>query len=322
MGTALQLVETLATNKKLANRFRSSRASPDIAFTAQMRFARQIVVNNAEGFALVEADAFENAMLDLALTGLSLQPSLGHCYLIPYKKQVNVTISYRGMEHLVLAAGTVKSIQTDLVKKEDPTYRVWVDGTPPMKRVSHEKARGKRTAVTHGYCIASYANGGWHVEDVDAAFFDACLKSATSRNAAGGAVWKGPYADEQRKKSIVRRAYKHWPQDPSGHLARVMEMMDKLEPMSFKGEPDKEPPAQELVVSQNDTNALHAMLVEAGLKPDVADKWLQGLADKYGIGVIANLPIRRLEEAKAELKEILAVRARKNADAAAASKTA
>ena len=319
MTHPIALVETVTTNKALANKFRRMAASKDILFNAQMRFARQIVANNLDGFALVEQDSWENAMLDLALTGLSLQPSLGHCYLIPYKKQVSVTISYRGMEHLVLSAGTVKSIQTDLVYKEDPHYKVYMAGSPPMKHVEHEKFRGKRSVVTHGYCTATYANGGWHVEDVDAAFFDACLKAATSRNAKGGAVWKGPFADEQRKKSIVRRAYKHWPQDPSGHLARVMEMMDKLEPMSFKGEPDKEPPQQELVISQNESNELHAMLVNAGLEPAKADKWLQALADKWGLGVIANMPARRFDEAKAELKTALESRAAKRGAAGASA---
>lgn len=311
MGTEiapLALIEQLQSDRKLANTFRRQRQSDLIDFRGQLQFARQIILSKPENFALVTRESFENAMLDLAMTGLSLQPSLSHVYLIPYKQNLSVSISYRGMENLVLAAGTVRSIQADLVKKADPKFRVWVDGSPPMKHIEHEKHRGARGETTHAYCIATYANGGWHVEDMDAAALKACEKAASSRSEKGGMVWRSEMRDEMEKKSVLRRAYKHWPQDPAGRLAKLMEMMDRLEPIDFKEQAEDPVAAREptVMVNENDLNKLHAVLTDGGLESRKADRWLQRLAESWGYGSIKDLPASRLEEATNTLKTNLA----------------
>jgi recombination protein RecT len=278
-------------DKSLASSFNSRRTDKAMQFAVQRQFAERIVAGN-EQLQGCTSESLGTALLEIASIGLSLQPSLGHAYLIPYGRTATVGIGYRGMMHMVYEAGTIRDVQANLVRAGDPVFRVWSDESG--RHLQHEEARSGRGDVTHAYCIAHYAAGGHHIEVMDRAELDAVEKAATSRP-KGGMVWRGAFVDEMRKKAVVRRGWKWWPKDDGGRLEAAIATMDRVEPVDF------EPAEQEVTLSDDQVSELHAALTDRGLEPALADKWLAREASRYGCNEIGNLPARLFDKVKDEL---------------------
>ena len=297
----LPAIVALEKNKSLASRFNSRRANKDLQFQVECMHLDKCAAKNPD-IAKCTAASLEHILLEAGVMGVSLNPSLHHAYVIPYKnsatgnKDAELNVGYRGMEHIVLKAGTVKAIQTVLVKEHDPVYKVWTD--EHGKHIQHEEMRGNRGRTTHVYCIAHYMNGGYHIEEMTAGDLAECEKAAKSRNDKGGMVWRGPFREEMYKKCCVRRAYKHWPQDDGGRMAALMENMDRVEPMDFGV---SSAPADGVTITEEDKLSLHTLLTDHGLGSDKAAAWLDRLAQQNGLVDIINLPHSKLAETKKTL---------------------
>ena len=224
-------------DRSLISRFNRNRADHHIKWTAQRSFALQII-QGSEALRKCSPASIHNVMLDVAFTGLTLAPSQALLYIIPYGDKATLAIGYRGMEQLAYRTGVIESIQAVLVCEADPVFRVATDKVG--RYVMHEEARKDRGEVSHAYCVASFTNGKQHVEVMDRAQLDAVEEHAQKPRRAGGkpggAVWRGPFKDEMRKKAVIRRAWKHWPQDSDGRLAQAQTIMDTIEPVTFEGE--------------------------------------------------------------------------------------
>lgn len=291
------LVE-ISKDKSMVAQFTARRASPDLRFKNEVGFAMAQVQNN-EKLQRCDPNSVGNAIIEAGAVGLSLHPRLGHAYLIPYGNQCQLSIGYQGMTHLVARAGTLKSVQANVVCENDPEFNDWTDRTG--RNIMHRTARKNRGKVTHAYCIAHFSNGGYHIEVMDAEELAACERAASSRNKAGGAVWRSAFRSEMCKKAVIRRAWKHWPKDDGGVIAAAMEAMDKFEPVDF----DRE---VELTVTEDDVNEMHAKLTDAGLEAVTADKWLQRIADISGLGSIRDLPASAKDKVLSDLDGYLAAR--------------
>jgi len=82
-------------SRSLSSKFTAGRFDKNMKWSAERQFAIQIIENS--------------------FSGLSLSPTLCHGYLIPYGKTCSFSAGYRGLMALAFKAGTVKSIQVNLV---------------------------------------------------------------------------------------------------------------------------------------------------------------------------------------------------------------
>lgn len=145
--------------------------------------------------------------------GLSPGP-LGHCYLVPFGRECQFILGYKGMIDLAFRSGLVKDVSAELVHDGD-TFRV-AKGTTP--KIVHEPSGpdGDREIVA-AYSVARLTTGGtsWRViypEDWEAA----------RKRSASGSKGKGPWATDFRamvRKTAVRRAAAVWPQATQFGLA-------------------------------------------------------------------------------------------------------
>lgn len=294
----------LNNERSLAGQFRARRADNDLDFRLEKQYLAAHVARNPD-VAECTPDSIAESMLEGAGLGLSWHPQKGHLYPIPYnfklpdgsrEKRLTVTVGYRGLIHQVMRAATIKSVQCNVVCEGDPVFKVWTDETGSHFR--HEPSRKGRGKTTHAYCLAQFTNGGHHFEVMDAAELAACEKAAKARNANGGMVWRGPFRSQMEIKSVIRRAWKFWPQDAEGVLERTMEAVDRMEPMDFGQEP-------EVTITDNEVNELHALLTDNGMPPDTADKWLDRVASVNGLAQIRDLPASAIDKVKADLRGYL-----------------
>lgn len=213
-------------------------SNPDLKWESERSYVLQILERNeflASVFINNPLSAI-TALQDAAALGLSLSPTMGHCYLIPqrpaYDKpyEVQLKVSYKGMEQAVLRSGSVAAIWTERVFSNDKfDYGMNIDG-PFLNFSMSLSDRGELLGV---FCMAKLANGEKHVEWMPTIDIEACAAMAAKQTKTGElpATWSGPFRPEMEKKSCVRRASKHWPSTPV--LERIMKEFDRENPMTF-----------------------------------------------------------------------------------------
>jgi phage RecT family recombinase len=302
MANELTIYES-TLSKQLARQWSKHKAEPDLQWAAEKQYALNIL-RKSEVLQKSSPESFAMAMLDVAFTGLSLSPTLGLAYLIPYWNKQTSTFevqfkpSYKGMQQLVYKAGTVVSAQAVLVRAKDSFQVQTINNRRVIHHVEHSSDRDD---VIAAYVILKYANGGEHVEVMNRSELNAVEAQAKSQK-GGGAVWNGPWKGEMQKKAVLRRALKHAPLDSGGRMERALEVADKYDPMAFDPIPEpKKETAPTVLVSDDQALEVHATLTDRGLTADQADTWLHKIAEAMGYGCFADLPADRFEEAKTRL---------------------
>lgn len=305
------------SNRSLASRFSSLGRPHSLKWAGEKVYLKQILTTGPTAAALQRCseESIETAVLDAAMSGLSLSPHKQHAYLVPWGGVCTFTPSYRGLEHLVLTAGTVSHIQSDVIRQNDVFD---VEVIRNMMSVTHKHGPlNRRGPIIGSYTIAHYANGGVHVEVMDQEALNGCARAAhrlaqqqaKKRGEDPAKVpvpfrWtpKSPFYEEMCKKSSVRRGAKHWPDDANNALAHARAVYDRAEPMDF-GEPEPEQPGEPVIlVSSEQIDELHALLTDGGIEPDEADHWLTMMAEALGFSSIDQLAASKFADARARLE--------------------
>lgn len=201
-------------------------------FHQECLFARQQLVKSDSTLKTATNNpmSLRSAILNVPAIGLSLNPALAHCYLVPRAGAICLDISYRGLVKLATDSGAIQFAKAVLVYEgdtfewrgpvEQPLHTADVfdanriDAADPLK-----KLRG-------GYCLAKLADGTFMVDVMSAAEI---LEVRDSSKAKDG-PWKGRWAGEMAKKTLVKRASKSWPQSGGRErLDRAVEILNEHE---------------------------------------------------------------------------------------------
>ena len=91
---------------------------------------------------------------------LGLEPGLlGHCYILPYKREATFIIGYKGMIDLARRSGHIQSIYAHAVHENDEfEYEL---GLHPNWSISRHMERG---AFIGAYAVAHFKDGGYQME--------------------------------------------------------------------------------------------------------------------------------------------------------------
>lgn len=126
-------------------------------------------------------------------------------------------------------SGEISTIDAVVVYEKDK-YNAWTDENGP--HFKHERARvGDRGKPILTFSYARTKDGGLYFEEIDEAQMLAIENAAP----AAKSPWKGPFKDEMRRKSAIRRLAKYR-LPSSADMEQTIEADDVL----FKGEPEKE----------------------------------------------------------------------------------
>lgn len=180
-------------------------------FEQECLFARQQILK--QDFTLKTAmenpQSLQAAILNVAAIGISLNPASQHAYLVPRDRQICLDISYRGLVKLATDSGAIKWAKVELVHEKDKF--IW--NGPAAAPLHEADPFTERGPIKGGYCIAKLPDGEILTEVMPVEEINK-IRDTSKAFQKGGGPWKDWY-DEMAKKTILKRAYKSWPQTPN-----------------------------------------------------------------------------------------------------------
>lgn len=128
-------------------------------FAREINFAMQAMLNNQYLLQCAKSDPeyLVEAVKNVGLTGLSLNPELRLGYLVPFKGKIKFMASYMGKVDILIRTGVVKSIQAELVYENDEFK--YEKGIKPVLKHVPDVFSTDRGKLKGGYYIAILANG-------------------------------------------------------------------------------------------------------------------------------------------------------------------
>lgn len=178
-----------------------------VKFATESQFAIQAFQGNKflADTALKNMASLQNAIINVASIGISLNPANKHAYLVPRDGKICLDISYMGLLHLAMTTGSIKWGQCKLVHASDTYASNGLDKAPTHSYNPFSSAND-RGAVIGAYCTVKTADGDYLTEEMS---FDDIKKIENSSKAKNG-PWKTHW-NEMARKTVVKRASKYWP---------------------------------------------------------------------------------------------------------------
>ncbi len=169
----------------------------------------------------------QNAIVNVAAVGLTLNPADGYAYLVPeYNKQTRqnecqLRISFKGLVKSATDTGSISWVKAEIVKTNDTFKYNGPCSMPEHTMDPFSKDRGESIGV---YCIAKTCEGEALVDVMaweEVQKIKGCAKTEL--------VWQ-QWPDEMAKKAIIKRAAKQWPKtEKSGFLHKAVEVINEHE---------------------------------------------------------------------------------------------
>ncbi len=163
----------------------------------------------------------QNAIINVAAIGISLNPASKLAYLVPRDGMVCLDISYMGLLHIAQAAGVIKWGQCKLVHANDTYEPVGLDRAP-MHKYNAFGTPEERGPVVGGYCTVKTADGDYLTEEMSLSEIKATEATSKAKNGPWAKFW-----NEMARKTIVKRASKYWPR--AERMDRATDMLNEHE---------------------------------------------------------------------------------------------
>ena len=175
-----------------------------ISWEKEKQFAIQAFQGNKFLFDTASKNqaSLQNAIINVASIGISLNPANKHAYLVPRDGKVCLDISYMGLMHLAMSTGSILWGQCKLVHANDTYENQGLDKAP-----NHSYSPfGDRGNVIGAYCTVKTCHGDYLTDEMSHADIVNVQNSSKAKNGPWKTHW-----NEMARKTVVKRASKYWP---------------------------------------------------------------------------------------------------------------
>lgn len=209
--------------------FSKALTSNEISWQKESQFAIQALGNNdfLAKAAFNNQISMQNAIINIAAIGISLNPALKHAYLVPRKLGNNMSvcldISYQGLMHIAMESGAIEWGQAKLVYKNDTYTNNGIDKAPTHAQDTF----GDKGEIVGVYCTVKTKTGDFLTEEMD---IEAIRKVQNASKAKTG-PWSN-WWEEMARKTVVKRAYKYWPK--AENVGKAIEAINEHEGINFE----------------------------------------------------------------------------------------
>ncbi len=210
---------------------RISRTNQMVQWDAESQFAIQALQKN-EMLAKCSIESVQNAVINIAAVGLTLNPADQYAYLVPeYNKKTRqnecqLRISFKGLIKVATDTGAIKWVKAEVVKAND-TFEYRGINNAPLHHMNPFSDRGETIGV---YCVAKTHEGEYLVDAISAEEIEKIRSCAKTDG-----VWS-KWPDEMAKKAVIKRASKQWPKtEQSSVLHKAVEVINEAEGSDFDG---------------------------------------------------------------------------------------
>lgn len=211
------------------NRFQAivnQTAEKSVTYERECIFAAQALMKTDYAMKVANANpqSVQLAMINVASTGLTLNPANAYAYLVPRDGQIVLDISYKGLIKIATDSGSILWARADVVYDTD-TFTYHGPASIPDHQADPFKA--DRGEVIGAYCIAKTKDGDILTEVMSRADIEKVRDKSTAYVKAK----KGPWVEfftEMCRKAVIKRAQKTWPYG-TDKLAQVIEVANESE---------------------------------------------------------------------------------------------
>ncbi len=199
-----------------------------LSYEKEALFAMQALAKNE--FSLRVANENRNsvrlAMLNVASTGLTLNPAHAYAYLVPRDGSIVLDISYKGLIKIATDCGAILWARADVVYAQDAFTYNGPAAAPEHNADVFKKDRGE---LVGAYCIAKTREGDILCEVMPLAE----IEKIRGKSDLFKKKQSGPWVEffvQMVKKSCIKRAAKTWPYTGrSGKLFEAIELASESE---------------------------------------------------------------------------------------------
>lgn len=289
---------TVTKEKKFVSSFSASRNKEWPISLPQERVHLATWIDRQPELQKCTPESIQHSLLSAASAGITLDPNLGHAYLIPYynKKtgvhEAHLHISYRGLIHASTRDNQFKYVRAAAVYQNDVFH---VDQGTTVE-VTHKIAIGGRGNIIGAWALAETMSGDRYFEYLT---IDQIRKIRDRSKNKDGLAWK-VFFEEMARKCAVRRLLKYTPASPK-EVLEVMNRYEGLEPSDVSDQVVR-------VISDEQCMELHAMLSDAGMNDDDVQRWMKRLCQIFGLKSVADMPADMFDKARSILADALAKR--------------
>ncbi len=227
--------------------------NPSVDWASESMFAYQAVSANSYimGIAQKNRESVKNAIINIAATGLTLNPATHYAYLVPRGGAICLDISYRGLIKIATDSGSIKWAKAELVYSGDEfTYK----GPSQMPEHNSDPFGRDRGEVVGVYCVAKTCDGDFLIETMT------IQEIHKIRDEASAAAKKGPWATyegEMTKKCVIKRAQKTWPMsDQHERIQTAVNVINETEGSSWAETSHRFKPGEKVEIIEGIRTAL------------------------------------------------------------------
>lgn len=202
-----------------------------VNYKSEAQFAIQAMEKNSflAKIAITNPKSLQNAVINIAAIGLSLNPALKQAYLVPRGNEVCFDPSYIGLIHLATECKSIKWAQAEVVRKND-LFKFNGVGEKPIHEMEPFGDRGDIVGV---YVVAKTLDGEFLVSTMSKTEVDLIKNKCVNSSSK---AWKDFY-EEMAKKTVIKRASKTWPKtDMTYRLDKAIELDNQINKVDFSGE--------------------------------------------------------------------------------------
>jgi recombination protein RecT len=171
-----------------------------VSWAEESQFAIQAIQGN-DSLAKCAPHTVQNAIINVAAVGLTLNPAYGYAYLVPEAGDCKLRISFKGLCKVATDSGAIKWVRAEVVC-DGEEFEYLGPCAMPIHKITNPFSRGKTIGV---YCVAKTHEGDVLTDIMGLADVEKIKAKAKTKN-----VWN-EWFDEMAKKAIIKRASKQWP---------------------------------------------------------------------------------------------------------------
>lgn len=194
----------------------------EAVFAAQQlcktEWSKQVASRNPESVRL--------AMINVASTGLTLNPANGYAYLVPRDGAIVLEISYKGLIKIACDTGAIEWGRADVVYDQDQFTYNGPAQIPVHVANPFSEERGKLIGC---YCIAKTASGDILTEAMPLSEIEKIRAKSDLWAKKQSGPWK-EWFTQMVKKAVIKRASKTWPYtEKSDRIAQAVAIANESE---------------------------------------------------------------------------------------------
>ncbi len=212
----LQLVKQNIESVKEEFELNAKQQKLSINFQKEAAFALQIFQSN-DYLTKMSPESVKNAVLNISLTGITLNPVLKLAYLVPRKGKCVLDFSYMGLVKILTDTGSVKNIEANVVYWGEP-FKLSRGTNPYIEHGLIEDPKTPKGEIRGAYSVATLNDGSKSIEWMDANELMAIMQRSESVRSGKNSPWISD-TPEMCRKTVIKRHYKYLPKSERAIIA-------------------------------------------------------------------------------------------------------